>query len=234
MADVLADGHIEASLEAVKGTALPAESQAGRDAAVLGKLLDVETPVQGDIFETIYQIAADVAGLDGEPMRGTDGALLANEIEEIANAVWAASSRTLTGSSIGLGPSAVRSRSDGYYICPQGGTVGLYRRILDWNGDDLTPAEVASISYSIYALSDDNPPTRTVVEGHDGESLNVADVLFDTVQSDEWASDYNFRHIPDVSTYTAFAAAGTDYLVEYMITPLSGQLIIERFKVLAT
>lgn len=38
-------GLIPSSLDGVLGTALPAESVAGRDAAALGKLLDVETPV---------------------------------------------------------------------------------------------------------------------------------------------------------------------------------------------
>lgn len=146
--------------------------------------------------------------------------------------IWAFAQRTLTGSTIGLGPTAARSRSDGYYTCPQGGTVGLYRRILDWSGADLTPADVSTITYSIYLMS--GTKQRTAVTGHAAVSLTVADVLFGTVQSDEWASNYNFRHIPDVSVNAAFSAAGSEYLVEYTITPVSGQKIIERFKVKAT
>jgi len=147
--------------------------------------------------------------------------------------IWAAASRTLTGSTLGLGPTASRSRTDGYYTCPQSGTIGLYRRILGWDGADLQQADVQSIAYSIFALSDDDPPERTAVEGHKDVELDKIAVLFDEVQSDEWASDYNFKHIPDISTNQAFPEADAHYLVEYRLTPTAGQVIVERIKVRA-
>lgn len=141
---------------------------------------------------------------------------------------------SLSGSALSLGPTASRSKTDGYYKCPQGGTIGLYRRILGWDGDDLQQGDVSTITYSIFVLSSDDPQARTAVEGHEDVTLDKAEVLFDEVRSDQWASNYNFKHIPDISTKTAFAKAGTDYLVEYTITPTSGQKIIERIRVKAT
>ena len=236
--------------------------------------------------ETLGGIAEDVAGLDGEIMRGTDGAALASaytagraakldnldaaistrlptsgytappsaatiaaavwvyasrtltsvsgQVAAIAAAVWTNAIRSLTGSSMGLGPNAAREDEDGYYTCKQGATRGLYRRILGWDGSDLTQAGVTSIRYTIHALSDDDPPQRTAVAGHANVALEKTAVLFDTVQSDEWASNYNFRHVVDVSAHDAFAAAGTSYLVEYKITPAVGQVITQRIVVRAT
>ena len=141
---------------------------------------------------------------------------------------------SLSGSALSLGPTASRSKTDGYYKCPQGGTIGLYRRILGWDGDDLQQGDVSTITYSIFVLSSDDPQARTAVDGHEDVLLATSDVLYDSVQSDEWASNYNFKHIPDISTKTAFAKAGADYLVEYTITPTSGEKIVERVRVKAT
>ena len=151
----------------------------------------------------------------------------------LVTSIWSAATRTLTGSALSLGPTASRSRTDGYYTCSQGGTRGLYRRVLHWDGDDLEVADVNTITYSIYALSADDPTSRTIVDGHEAVSLTAADV-FSEVQSDAWASDYNLKHIPDISSNDAFSEAGTEYLVEYTIMPTSGQKIIERIRVTAT
>jgi hypothetical protein len=146
----------------------------------------------------------------------------------IATAVWAASSRTLAGSALGVGPTAARSQADTVF---KGGTVGLYARVLGWDGEDLQQSDVTSIVYSIYVLDVDDEDVRTAVSGHATSTLTVGDVLWDTVQSDEWASNWNFKFIPNISTSAAFADVGTTYLVEVTFTPTTGQKIVVRFKV---
>ena len=49
-----------------------------------------------------------------------------------------------------------------------------------------------------------------------------------------WTADsigYNFLHVIDITTHPAFTVAQAIYLVEYKITPTSGQPIIVRFQI---
>ena len=62
-------------------------------------------------------------------------------------------------------------------------------------------------------------------------SLAAADVIFDTLQSDSQANDYNFRHVIPITIHPAFTIAGRNYLVEYTIAPVAGEKIILRFRV---
>jgi hypothetical protein len=80
-------------------------------------------------------------------------------------------------------------------------------------------------------LDDSDKNARTAVEGHTSVSLTVANVIFDTVQTDYAASNYNFKHTPSNAAYPAFTIAGRHYLAEYTITLVSGETIIVRFKV---
>ncbi len=98
------------------------------------------------------------------------------------------------------------------------------------NGADIHQADVSSILYSIYLLDQNDPDKRTVVAGHTNVSLAPADVLFDTLQSDTQASEYNFRHTIPVSLHNAFTIAGRNYLVEYAMTPVVGERILVRFR----
>lgn len=87
---------------------------------------------------------------------------------------------------------------------------------------------------SIYLLDDQDSNSRTVIAGHDGVTLEIANVIFDTLQTDDlWTVDdtgYNFRHTIDVCDDPAFEIAGRRYLVEYTLVPLSGQPILVRFR----
>ncbi len=118
------------------------------------------------------------------------------------------------------------------------GSATLLARIVGNDAEPVTIADVNSIQYSIYLLDDQNPDLRTAVEGHEDAALTVADVLFDSLQTDSlWTADatgYNFRHTPDVSSHPAFAIAGRRYLVEYRLTPATGQVILARFRVNVT
>jgi hypothetical protein len=115
------------------------------------------------------------------------------------------------------------------------GSVTLLARVVDANGDNVVPAGVNSVKYTVYLLSDQNPDARSAVEGHTDASLSVAGVLFATLQTGPlWTVDavgYNFRHVLDVSAHQAFALAGRRYLVEYQLTPAAGQVILVRFRI---
>jgi hypothetical protein len=152
-----------------------------------------------------------------------------NTVNDLATpkTVWEYATRTLTGTALGVGPTAGHNQVDLRYIVFRNGTLGLYARVLDWNGTDLTQAGVTSIAYTIHTLDDDD--CRTAVTGHTAVALVKTAVIWDTVQSDGWASNWNFKFIPDISSVAAFAALGS-VLVEVTITPASGQKILVRFR----
>ena len=90
-------------------------------------------------------------------------------------------------------------------------------------------ADVAGITYSIYELTG-KPDERIAVAGHTDVSLNPADVLFDTMQSDAQSSRYNFKHQVQVSEHPAFTIAGRNYLVEVKIHPVDGEVLMARWR----
>ena len=113
------------------------------------------------------------------------------------------------------------------------GTATLMARIRGDDAEDIVRADVSTITYSIYQLDENDPDARAAVTGHEDASVTVNSVVFDTLQTDDrWTADstgYNFRHTIPISTYEAFAAAGVHYLVEYTVTPATGQKIIVRY-----
>lgn len=115
------------------------------------------------------------------------------------------------------------------------GSVTNMARVTGADAADIVQADISSAVYSIHLLDDQAPDSRTAVTGHAAASLTVADIIFDTLQTDDrWTEDstgYNFRHTVDISSNQAFAVAGRRYLVEYTLTPASGQKIILRFRV---
>jgi hypothetical protein len=114
------------------------------------------------------------------------------------------------------------------------GSAVLLARIVDSAGVVVQQAGVSAIEYSVFELDPCRPDELTVVAGHDGVSLVVADVIFDSLQTGGlWTVDeigYNFRHEIDVSADEAFPKAGAQYQVRYEITPTSGQKTIVRFQ----
>jgi hypothetical protein len=115
------------------------------------------------------------------------------------------------------------------------GTGTFLARVIGANGTPVTPEAIASATYSVYLLDDQEPDARQAVAGHSGVTLSVADVLYASVQTDAiWTRDaigYNFRHTLDVSTHAAFPNAGRRYLVEYQFLPVTGQSVLARFRV---
>jgi hypothetical protein len=127
------------------------------------------------------------------------------------------------------------SASDIHATAFKNATITLLARIVGQSGANVRRADIASLTYSVYLLDDDNADARTAVVGHDAAALAPADVLFDVLQTDAlWTADdagYNFRHVLDVSAHAAFPTAGRRYLVEYRLTPAAGQVIVARFRV---
>lgn len=192
---------------------------------------DIPTPSAiASMVETV------LAATHGEDVweAGEGGGLTAEEVRIEIDNNGDRTGYSLSGTSISIGPTAQITNVDGHYSCPKGGTVGLYKRIRRWDGEDITQADIASIAYSIYALDRNNEDSRITVDGHETVSVAIADTIYDTVQTDSAASNYNFKYIPDILLYSAFSDTGTTYLVEFTLTPINGQKIIERFKVTAS
>ena len=115
------------------------------------------------------------------------------------------------------------------------GSVTLLARVVDAGAQALVIGDVSAAEYSVYLLDDDDVNVRTAVTGHADVSLTVGDLIHDSLQIDDlWTVDavgYNFRHVLDVSANQAFTIAGRRYLIEFQLTPASGQVILVRFRV---
>jgi len=135
----------------------------------------------------------------------------------------------LSGASGTTGPPPSASHDDIDITCAKNFTPLLRARVLN-NGADITQAAISSITYSVYQLDPDNIDTRTAIAAHTAVSVTTASVVFDTLQTDSQVARYNFKHQLATAT-TPFTTAGADYLVEYTVTPTSGEKIPIRFKV---
>jgi hypothetical protein len=116
------------------------------------------------------------------------------------------------------------------------GSVILLARVVGGDGTPVTIAKIDDAEYSVYHVDNDFPDCLTVSPGHNGVTLTVADVIFDTLQEDDLWGDtddegYNFKYAIDVSETQAFLVADETYLVVVTLTPTSGQDILVRFRV---
>ncbi len=115
------------------------------------------------------------------------------------------------------------------------GSSTLLARVVGADGAPIKQADIASGKYSVYLLDHDDPDEMTVVTGHDGVSIDVGSVIFDTLQTDTiWDVDetgYNLKHVLDVSANQAFIVAGRDYRIVFELVPGGGQVILVRFRV---
>ncbi len=116
-----------------------------------------------------------------------------------------------------------------------GGTKAFMASVTDWDALPITVATITAAEYTVYLLDENDPNERTVVEGHDGVTLTVADVVLDApVVGPGWTRDavgYNLLHTIDISTHAAFALLGRTYHVDFVLTPASGQAILVGFEV---
>ena len=124
--------------------------------------------------------------------------------------------------------------TDIYGSAMKNGSAILLARVVGSDAQPIVQADVASAEYSLYRLDHQDADSRQAVTGHDGVSLTVSEVIFNSLQTDSlWTVDstgYNFRHVLDVSANQAFANVGS-YLVEFQLTPGTGQVILVRFRV---
>ena len=115
------------------------------------------------------------------------------------------------------------------------GSATLLARVVGADGTPVTQADIASAEYGVYLLEHDDPDAAAVVSGHDGVSLDVSSLIFDSLQTDGvWDVDqtgYNFKQVLDVSANQAFTVAGRTYRIVFELTPASGQTILVRFRV---
>ena len=114
-------------------------------------------------------------------------------------------------------------------------TATLLARVVGNDDSRVQQADISSAVYSVYLIDEDDEDTLTVIEGHDGVALTVADLIYDTLQEDDLWGDkdetgYNFRHTVDISANQAFEFVGRAYRVEFTLTPTSGQIITVRFR----
>ncbi len=120
-------------------------------------------------------------------------------------------------------------------IAAAGGTVSFMHRLTDEANAAILQADVGAINYTVYAIG--SRGRLEPVAGHDGNSLVVADVIFDELQTDPpWdiekdVQGYNFRHTPDSTENDAFPAWGSNYLVVYKATLTTGPPIAWRWGV---
>ncbi|MBN2293498.1 MAG: hypothetical protein JXM70_13800 [Pirellulales bacterium] len=123
---------------------------------------------------------------------------------------------------------------DIYGTVQKNGTVTCLARIVGEEAAAINQSCISTVSYSVFLLDERDPDSRTVISGHDDVSLEVAAVIFNSMQTDpRWTVDdigYNFRHTIDVSSNNAFTVAGRSYLVEYRLMPVTGQVILARFR----
>ncbi len=115
------------------------------------------------------------------------------------------------------------------------GTAAMLARIVGPDAAIIKQADLSAIEYTIYELDDTDATVRTPVTGHTAEPLVIEDVIFDTLQTDSvWTADgtgYNLLHVIDITTDPAFTKVEKQYLVEYKLTPTSGNPILVRFRI---
>jgi hypothetical protein len=123
---------------------------------------------------------------------------------------------------------------DIYGTAFKNGSATLLARVVGHSGANIVPADLSTVHYTVYLLDDQDPDSRTAVANHTNVAITVADCVFGTLQTDPiWTVDttgYNFRHALSVSAHQAFTIAGRNYLVEYRLTPVVGEVIIVRFR----
>ena len=127
------------------------------------------------------------------------------------------------------------NHEDTYCTVAKNGTATLLARVVGYDGANITQSDISSATYAVWLLDEQDADSRTAVTGHGVTALTVSDIIYNTLQTDSiWTKDstgYNFKHTVPISTNQAFAMAGREYLVEYKLTPASGEVIVVRFRV---
>jgi hypothetical protein len=154
---------------------------------------------------------------------------LAANAQAIGRIVWEYTDRSLSAAPGGaVGPDAVGCDADIYLSALVGGTARCCAKVILWNGIYARPSDIARVTYSVFRLG--QAAQRKAVDGHTAVAIKPEECLLEQLESDARASAYNFMYVLDISTRPAFTSAG-EYLVEFQLMPLTGQLILVRFRI---
>jgi hypothetical protein len=100
----------------------------------------------------------------------------------------------------------------------------LMARVVGSNGVLITQADITSIAYSVVKISD-----GTVIGTG---SLTVADVVFDTLQTDKrWSEDSTGYNVLITPNPTLIPEGGVTYAFEVVFTPVVGYPFIVIFHI---
>ncbi len=125
--------------------------------------------------------------------------------------------------------------SDIHGVAFKNGSATLLARVVGGDGTAVGQSDIASAKYTACLLDQSDPDAATPVTGHTDVPVSVASLIHNTLQNDAlWDVDeigYNFKHVLDVSAQQVFSAAGQSYRVTFEATPVSGQVILVRFRV---
>jgi len=106
----------------------------------------------------------------------------------------------------------------------EGTSPQLMARLVGYDAANVEQADISAISYTVYDILDLDTEVN-------GSTLTVADVIFDTLQTDSrWTKDttgYNFRHqLPAAAIPTGSKV----YTVQYKFTDTSGAFFYLEFQ----
>lgn len=111
-----------------------------------------------------------------------------------------------------------------------GGTATFMARVTGHLNEAITRADIEAVEYSIFRVED---TTRIAVDEHQAVAVAVADVMTESlVATEPWTKDaigYNFLHVLPIADNPAFADPLTRYVVDYILTPASGEPIVVSF-----
>jgi hypothetical protein len=114
------------------------------------------------------------------------------------------------------------------------GSAVLLARLVDRAGRGVPMSGIRAIEYSLYEIDPWWPNHLTVVAGHDAVSVDIGEVIFDTLQLDGlWTVDsvgYNFRHELSLGDRTRFPQPGFQYEMCYWFTLADGQKTAVRLQ----
>lgn len=116
------------------------------------------------------------------------------------------------------------------------GTAVFLARLRNASNEYITQSEISSISYTIFE-DPTNTSLGTPVTGHSSESITISSSVFDTLQTDAvWESDgigYNFKHTPPTSVNYPFPNRGSEYVLRYIVLPISEEPLVFQYKIYA-
>jgi hypothetical protein len=199
---------------------------------VAGSLITGSTPPSGSVLNTAgsytvadtpYVPSLTILNLSGSDVR--NGKTYTTSTGGTASGSYTATGGT--GTLVVVWPLAPANANRGkipFTVQPPGQTVDL-SAIVSYNGQLATIERTSAASYTIYQQT---AGQWVPVTGHQNVALTPSAVLFDALQSDGEAANYNFRFRPNQSLGQPFPQPG-QYLVTVTFS-VGGQLYYANFQ----